>query len=312
MKTVFMGTPLFAVPSLQMLSKTHYRPDLVISQPDRPKGRKRRLQPPEVKVAAEELGIPVFQPEDINLPENLKVLEELEPDLIITVAYGGFLKRKLRKLPRLGCLNLHPSLLPQYRGAAPINFPLFNGDKITGISIFRITARMDAGPLYWKREIAIKADDNYTALSNRLAMEGALDLIKVVEQIESGETTLTEQDDSLATYTSKLQKEDMFINWQESAFKIRNRIRGLADYPGAVAVFREKRIKILDVQIKEESSKEPGTVVKVDKADGITIATGSEDLLIKKLQPEGKKIMSSQAFNLGARVEVGEKYENGI
>ena len=185
MKTIFMGTPQFAVPALQQLAKTIHKPCLVITQPDRPKGRNRRLQAPPVKILAQELGLPVFQPEDVNLPENLNKIAALQPELIITVAYGGYLKRKIRNLPVYKAINLHPSLLPLYRGAAPINYALFNGDKKTGISIFQLTSRMDAGPLLWQREIEIKEQDNYTTLSQRLAEEGAKDLVQTLENIRS-------------------------------------------------------------------------------------------------------------------------------
>jgi len=312
MKTVFMGTPRFAVPALKALSESIYRPELVITQPDRPRGRRRKLLPPEVKLAAEELSIPVFQPYDVNLEENLKIIENIKPDLIITVAYGGFLKRGIRKLPPFGCINLHPSLLPLYRGAAPINYALFNGDKKTGISIFRIVAKMDAGPLLWKREIAINEVDNYTTLSEKLSLEGAKDLLKLLPKIDKNEIELIVQDEELVSYSSKLTKEDMFLNWNSSADDLSNKIRGLAEYPGAVAGFRNKRIKIIEVEIQKKSRDKPGTIVKIDNNTDFSVATDTEDLLIKRLQPEGKKIMSSQAYNLGARLSVGERFTDGF
>jgi len=307
-----MGTPQFAVPALKMLSASLFKPLLVVTQPDRPKGRKRKLHSPQVKIAAEELSIPVFQPEDINLEQNIKTIEDIKPDIIITVAYGGYLRRKIRKLPALGCINLHPSLLPLYRGAAPINYALFNGDKKTGISIFKIIAKMDAGALLWKREIKIANNDNYTSLSDKLAQEGAKDLLLVLNKLNQNSIKYVKQDDSQASYSSKLTRNDLLIEWNCKAEFIYNKVRGLAEYPGAVAGFREKRIKLIEIEILEKSTAEAGIITDVIKNSGIVVATGSKDILIKKLQPEGKKIMTSQAFCLGARIETGEKFTDGF
>ncbi|MFC1887488.1 methionyl-tRNA formyltransferase [Candidatus Cloacimonadota bacterium] len=311
MRTIFLGTPQFAVPSLTFLAESQYKPLLVITQPDRPKGRKRKLQPPAVKMAAMELNFPVFQPEDVNDPESLIKIRELDPELIITVAYGGYIRKTLRMLPKYKCINLHPSLLPLYRGAAPINYALFNGDKSTGISIFQQTAKMDTGPVLWQREIAIDRKDNYTSLSARLAIEGAKDLIRVVENIEELYKNKQKQNESEATFSHKIEKQDTFIEWDYRAELILNRIRGLAEIPGAVAGFRNKRIKLIEAVLIDGDLGKPGTVHKVDK-NGIVIATKDIGLLIKKVQPEGKKIMTAQAFDLGARISRGEKFSNGF
>lgn len=309
MKTIFMGTPQFAVPSLQRLAKTIHKPCLVITQPDRPKGRNRRLQPSSVKLSAQKLGIPVFQPEDINLPENLTKIAELQPDLIITVAYGGYLKKKVRNLPAYKAINLHPSLLPLYRGAAPINYALFNDDKKTGISIFQLTARMDAGPLLWQREIEIKEQDNYTTLSQRLAEEGANDLVLTVENLKQLYEKKVSQDESKATYSHKIEKQDRFIHWKSKRSKILNQIRGLAEIPGAVAGFRNKPIKLIEAELIPGSG-EPGSIIDINKK-GIIIAAEDGCLLIKRMQPAGKKIMTARAFDLGARIRSDEKFTDG-
>ncbi len=309
MNTIFMGTPQFAVPSLQILAGSVHKPSLVITQPDRPKGRNRRLQPTVVKLAAQELGIPVFQPEDVNLPENLAKIAELEPDLIITAAYGGYLKKNIRNLPVYKCINLHPSLLPLYRGAAPVNYSLFNGDKVTGISIFQLTAKMDAGPLLWQREIEISESDNYTSLLKRLSEEGAIDLLKVIDNIEDLMKNKTDQDDSKASFSSKIDKKDTFINWNNKALQILNLIRGLAEIPGATAGFRENRIKLIEAETVTCSAA-AGVITAVTRS-GITVAAQDQGLIIKKVQPAGKKIMSAYAFNLGARIRTGEKFTNG-
>ena len=308
-----MGTPEFGVPCLDLMVKSGYKPVLCISQPDRPKGRKKLLQPTPIKIKAEELGIKVAQPEDVNDPIFLEELEKLNPDVIVTVAYGGYLKKKIRKLPKYGCLNLHPSLLPLYRGSAPINFTLFNNDTKTGVTIFKIVAKMDAGPILLQSETEILPEDNFTSLSAKLSIQGAKETIKALQLLELGEVKYLEQDHNLATFSNKIFKEDMFIDWSKPASEIRNLIRGLAEYPAATAAFRGKRIKIIEVELKEKNSNSPfGTILEVIKNMGILVAGNENDILIKKVQPAGKKIMSAHAFNLGARINIGETFENGF
>ncbi len=308
-----MGTPEFGVPCLDLMVKSGYKPVLCISQPDRPKGRKKLLQPTPIKIKAEELGIKVAQPEDVNDPIFLEELEKLNPDVIVTVAYGGYLKKKIRKLPKYGCLNLHPSLLPLYRGSAPINFTLFNNDTKTGVTIFKIVAKMDAGPILLQSETEILPEDNFTSLSEKLSIQGAKETIKALQLLELGEVKYLEQDHNLATFSNKIFKEDMFIDWSKPASEIRNLIRGLAEYPAATAAFRGKRIKIIEVELKEKNSNSPfGTILEVIKNMGILVAGNENDILIKKVQPAGKKIMSAHAFNLGARINIGETFENGF
>lgn len=309
MKTIFMGTPQFAVPSLQWLANSLHKPSLVVTQPDKPQGRRRKIQSPPLKLHAQKLDIPVFQPENINQPENLEKIARLEPDLIITVAYGGYLKKTLRNLPTFKSINLHPSLLPLYRGAAPINYALFNGAQKTGITIFQLTARMDAGPILWQREIEIREDDNYTSLSQRLAVEGAKDLLHTVNNIEQLFEKKVSQNESQATYSHKIEKQDKLIDWKRKSVEILNQIRGLAEFPGAVTGFRKKQIKIIEAELADGSG-EPGSVITVNRK-GIIIAAADGCLLVKKVQPAGKKIMSASAFDLGARIKPGEKFTNG-
>ena len=310
---IFMGTPQFGVPTLELLSKTKFKPVLCITQPDKPKGRNQKLTPPEIKVKALELNIPVIQPEDINLPEIVKKLEEIEPDIVVTAAYGGYFKKNIRLLPRFGCINLHPSLLPKYRGPAPINYALFNGDKVTGNTIFKIVAKMDAGPILYQNITKIENNDNYTDLYKKLSLQGAEDVLKVLEKIESDNIEKIRQDETKVTFTSKILKEDMIIRWNDPAEKIKNQIRGLAEKPGAVAGFRGNRIKIIEVEVLDQKSHLiPGVIKEIIKNSGIIIATADYDLLLKKLQPAGKKIMGVYAFSLGARIKPGEIFTNGF
>jgi methionyl-tRNA formyltransferase len=310
---IFMGTPKFGVPTLELLSKTKFKPVLCITQPDKPKGRNQKLTPTEIKVKALELNITVIQPEDINLPEIVKKLEEIEPDIVVTAAYGGYFKKNIRFLPRFGCINLHPSLLPKYRGPAPINYALFNGDEVTGNTIFKIVAKMDAGPILYQSITKIEKKDNYTDLYKKLSLQGAEDVLKVLEKIESDNIEKIRQDETKVTFTSKILKEDMIIRWNDPAEKIKNQIRGLAEKPGAVAGFRGNRIKIIEVEVLDQKSHLiPGVIKEIIKNSGIIIATADYDLLLKKLQPAGKKIMGVYAFSLGARIKPGEIFTNGF
>ena len=310
---VFMGTPQFAVPCLELLSFTRFKPVLCITQPDKPKGRNRKLSPPQIKVKAEELNIPVIQPEDVNDSGVINYLNKIETDIIIVVAYGGFLKKGIRKLPKNGCINLHPSLLPKYRGSSPINYALFNDEKVTGNTVIKIVAKMDAGPILFQREIEIKENECYTELYKRLSKEGAKDVLQVLQRFEKDEIKQKEQDETKATFTQKILKDDLIINWQNSAKSIHGKVRGLAEKPGAIASIREKRIKIIETEIlKIKSGMHPGKIVEVIKNIGLVVATLDNDILIKRVQPAGKKIMNSFAFNLGARLEIGDKLENGF
>ena len=308
-----MGTPQFAVPSLELLSKTRFYPILCITQPDKHKGRKQKLLPPEIKIKALELGISVIQPNDVNDPKVIAKLTSLKPDIIIIIAYGGYLKKAIRKLPVYGCINLHPSLLPKYRGAAPINYALFNGDERTGVTVFKIIAKMDAGPVISQSETEILKDECFTELSYRLAQIGAEEVLKTLKKIEENGLSTIPQDHKNATFSNKLQKEDLIIEWDKPAEKIRNKVRGLAEIPGAVASFRKSRIKIIEIEtLKTNSGLVPGTILNIEKNSGIVIASGDFDMLLKRVQPAGKKIMNSHAFSLGAKIKPEEKFENGF
>lgn len=313
---VFIGTPAFAVPTLIKLSQTGFKPVLCITMPDKPKGRKKVLSPPEVKVAAEKLNIPVLQPDDINDVEVLKKLRYLDTDLIITAAYGGYLKKEIRKLPKLGCINLHPSLLPKYRGSSPVNAALFCGDKITGNTIFKIVANMDAGPILFQEETEILPEENYTELQNRLANSGAENVVKLLKQIEEEVkdnlkelTSYRTQNSNNAIFSGKIDKEYTLLNWNDTAEEICNKVRGLAVKPGAVCNFRQAKIKIIKIEITENKSNLlSGAVSEIKKNIGLFVCTQTFDVLLKLVQPAGKKIMSSHDYNLGAKIQIGEKF----
>lgn len=303
---VFMGTPEFAVPSLKALANSEFCPRLVVTQPDKPKGRKKKLAPPIIKTVADELNIKCIQPEDINTQ-----IEQLgNPDVIVVVAYGAYLKKAIRTLPKYGCINLHPSLLPKFRGAAPLNFSLFAGEKYTGNTIFKIVAKMDAGPILFQSKFALDNSYNLTKLSNKLANEGALQLIEVLTQFKNDSFEYTKQNHNLATFTSKITTEMMQIDFNKPAFEVNNLIRGLSETPGAYTYFKEKKLKIIEAEVLEtKSNKLAGTYISHNK-NGIVVAGFDFDILLKKVQPAGKKIMDAGAFANGARLEAGDKFEN--
>jgi methionyl-tRNA formyltransferase len=310
-RVIFFGTPEFAVPSLQKLAKSRFKPLLVVTQPDKEQGRRLKIIPPPIKVIAEENGIETIQPESLKGDVIFKTLSKYDPDIIITVAYGGILPKKVLSLPRLGCINLHPSMLPKYRGATPMNQALFEGDTVTGVTVFRMEAKMDSGPILLQKEFSIDEQDNYSTLSNRLSNEGGELLLNTLSLLEKGSVAPIEQDHSKATYCYKLKKEDMIIDWSEEAVKILGLIRGLSVQPGAMTYFRDRMIKILEAElIDKETNDQPGTFIEVEKSKdgGIIVACGDKLLRIKKLQPAGKKIMSAFEYNLGARMKEGERF----
>jgi len=307
-----MGTPEFSVPSLKKLVNSGYKPTLCITQPDRPQGRRKKITPPPVKTAAESLNIKVIQPEDVNDDPTIEILQKIKPQIIITAAYGGYLKRTIRKLPVLGCLNLHPSLLPKYRGSSPINQALFNNDKITGCTIFKIVAKMDAGPIIYQSRMDISENDCFTSLSNKLSKQGAEDLIQSLQILEKNDFSFISQSSENATLCKKIEKIDLLLDWNWKTEKIIGRIRGFAEKPGITASFRGKRIKVIEaVTTNEKPNYDPGYIYKIEKNIGIFISGIDNNILIKKLQPSGKKIMDSFAFHLGARIKIGEFFQNG-
>ncbi len=311
-KIIFMGTPEFAVPFLNSLNENLYKPILVITQPDRQKGRKRKIQPPPVKIAAEKLGIKIEQPEDVNAKDFLNYIKELNPDIVITVAFGGYLKRAFRKIPKYGCINVHPSLLPKYRGSSPINFPILNGDRETGVTIFKIVAKMDAGPILSQTKINLDNEINFSELEEILINKGVSLLINTLKKYEENAIEFIPQDDSKASFTTKIEKKDTFLDWNNPAEKIHNFVRAFSNYPGAISNFKEKKIKIKSLKILDiESNKTPGTIVNIHKKIGLEVSTLTKNILITIVQPAGKKDMNAYDFHLGARIKNGDIFTNG-
>ncbi|MBI9030831.1 methionyl-tRNA formyltransferase [bacterium] len=307
-KIIFLGTPEFAVPSLEKLALTKYRPSLVITQPDKPKGRKQVLQAPPVKISSLELGLPVYQPSNINSEDSLAKIRDEYPDLLITVAYGGFLGKSIRKIAPLGCINLHPSLLPKLRGASPLQSTLFNNETRSGLTIFKIIAKMDAGPIIKQEALNIPTDMNYSEYSKYAADQGAEFLIKTLEDIEKRGIELIDQNHEEATFTEKIDKESLLINWKSTCTQIIGKIRGLSYQPGARTLRSDQVIQILRaIKYSESTNYEAGTITHIIKNEGFVVACQDGEVLVTEVKPEGKKLMSAHSYNLGAQLKLYEK-----
>ncbi|KQO04526.1 methionyl-tRNA formyltransferase [Paenibacillus sp. Leaf72] len=311
MRIVFMGTPEFAVPSLQLLINNGYEVVAVVTQPDRPKGRKRTLTPPPVKEAALALGLPVLQPERMRSSEAVEALAQYRPDLIVTAAYGQILPKGVLELPRLGCINVHGSLLPRYRGGAPIQRAIINGEKVTGVTIMYMAEGLDTGDMISKVEVAITDEDTSGSLFEKLSAAGAELLEQTLPGIISGEATATEQQHELATYAPNLTREDERIDWAKSARQIYNQVRGLSPMAGAFTYLNGELFKVWACAKPAETSGAgsaaaalPGTVREASGA-GITVQTGDGVLVLAQIQPAGKKAMSAADWLKGSRLAEG-------
>lgn len=305
MKIVFMGTPDFAVPSLKALVEAGHEVCGVFTQPDKPKDRGMKLQAPPVKEYAITQNIPVFQPLKMRDGEALAILKELSPELIVVAAYGKILPVDILELPPKGCINVHSSLLPKYRGSAPINWVILNGEDETGVSIQYMAEGVDTGDVIASSHTAISIDENAQQLYDRLAVMGAELITCVVTDIEQGNVTATPQDHALASHAPMLSKELSPIDWSRSARQIHDQVRGLYPWPSAVAEIDGIRCKILRTRICDESTvKEPGAFVQADKK-GLKMACGCGTVIeIVELQPDGKKGMAATAFLLGHPIKI--------
>ena len=301
-----MGTPDFAVPSLKKLVEKGYDVKLVVTQPDKPAGRGKKVTPPPVKVVAEELGIPVYQPEKVKENAELKKkLLEIEPDLIVVAAYGKILPEWLLNLPKYGTVNVHASLLPKYRGASPIQWALLNGEEETGVTIMKVIPELDAGDILSQKRVKIEKEDNAKTLHDKLAEVGAELLVETLPLYVSGKLKPVPQNEEEATYCPQIKKEMGKIDWRESAEKIFNKIRAFTPWPSAYTTFRGKRVKILKGE-PVEGTGEPGEVIEAGR--DLIVATGEGALKIERLRPEGRKEISGEEFVRGYRVRKGDRF----
>ncbi len=308
MRIVFMGTPAFAVPSLEGLAKAGHQIAGVFSQPDKPVGRHHnKLQPTPVKERALALGVPVYQPGTLRDGTALAILRELDPELVVVAAYGRFLPDDILALPPKGCVNVHSSLLPKYRGSAPINWAILNGERVTGVTIQRMVHDMDAGDIILQRSTPIGEAEDAAALYDRLAVMGGELAVEAVAQIEAGTAIYTPQDHTQATQAPMLSKAMSPVDWTRSAQEVFNQIRGLYPWPGAsTTAITGEPIKLWGAQVVEKHTDAlPGTIVAAGK-QGIDVACGEFNhiLRILELQPPGKKRMTAAAYLAGNPIQV--------
>ncbi|MCM2358785.1 MAG: methionyl-tRNA formyltransferase [Geobacteraceae bacterium] len=303
LRLVFMGTPEFACPTLQMLIERGEDILAVVSQPDRPKGRGQQLAPPPVKALAEKHGIPVMQPARVRAPEFIEALREMNPDLIVVIAFGQILPKSLLEIPRHGCINVHASLLPRYRGAAPINWCIINGESETGVTTMQMDVGLDTGDMLLKKSTPIDPDEDASSLHDRLALLGAEALAETLDLLAAGRLVPEKQDDTLSCYAPMLKKEDGLIDWGKGAQAIKNLVRGVTPWPGAFTMLDGKTLKICRVSVAPGSGL-PGTVLRAGR-EGLEVACGGGSLRVEELQLEGRKRLPAAQFLAGYRIEPG-------
>ncbi len=318
MKIIFMGTPEFAVPSLNALIESGEEVVAVVTQPDKPKGRGLEILPPPTKILAEKHSIPVLQPAKIKTEEFFNEIKKFNPDFICVAAYGKILPKNILDLPHFGCINVHASLLRKYRGAAPINWAIIRGEKVTGITTMKMDEGMDTGDMLLKKEVPIEDEDTGETLSEKLSEIGARLLIQTIKLLKEGRLNPAPQDHSQATYAPMLKKEDGKIDWNKSTEEIRNLIRGALPWPGAYTTLEGKLLKIYKARIAEDcgslnnlsldhyprSQGKPGEVIKSDSKI-LRVATGEGAVDLLEIQIEGGKRLETEAYLRGRKIKEG-------
>ncbi|SFI29904.1 methionyl-tRNA formyltransferase [Paenibacillus sp. UNC496MF] len=306
MRIVFMGTPEFAVPSLEAILDAGHTVELVVTQPDRPKGRKKTLTPPPVKEAALLRGLPVEQPERLRGSETAARIAGLRPDLIVTAAYGQILPKAVLDVPRLGCINVHGSLLPRYRGGAPIQRAIINGETKSGVTIMYMAEGLDTGDMISVVEVPIAETDTSGSLFEKLTAAGAKLLAETLPAIEAGTAKAVPQNHDEATYAPNLTRDDERIDWSRPARDVYNQVRGLSPMAGGFTVWNGEPFKVWGCEpVKRgNAAAAPGTVLAADER-GIAVQTGADALLLTVIQPAGKKAMPASEWLKGARLAPG-------
>jgi methionyl-tRNA formyltransferase len=306
---IFMGTSAFAVPILHALSH-RYALIAVVTQPDRPKGRGRVPSPSKVKENALRLGLRVLQPESVRAPDFVQKIKRLGPDLIVVVAFGQILSASLLQIPEMGCINVHASLLPKYRGAAPINRAIEKGETKTGVTTILMDEGMDTGPILLSRMVSIDRNDTAISLEERLAAFGTEVAVKTVEGLKTGTVKPIPQDEKKATYAPSLRKEEGRIDWSRPASVLHSQIRAFTPWPGTFTRMGKKILKIFSAEVDNiPHDQHPGCIVAVGRGD-IRVATGQGYLILKELQLEGKRRLPVREFLRGHRVEIGKVFES--
>ena len=306
-RIVYMGTPDFAVEPLEAIIKAGYEVAAVVTQPDKQKGRGKEVKMTPVKVCALRHGIPVFQPVKIKEPEAVAELEKYQADLFVVAAFGQLLSEEILNMPEYGCINIHASLLPAYRGAAPIQWAVLNGEKESGVTIMQMDKGLDTGDMLLKRSVELSPKETGDSLHDKLMHLGAELIVEALSKLEKGELVPEKQKDELSSYAKKLTKAMGQIDWSKDAVSLERWIRGLNSWPSAYTFFGGKTLKIWEAQVTEENGAqkaEPGQVVSVSR-ESFTVACGQGELQILPLQLEGKKRVSTREFLLGYQVEPG-------
>ncbi len=308
-KILFMGTPDFAKVQLEALIKAGANVIGAVTQPDKPKGRKMILTPPPVKVCAEEHGIPVYQPKTLRGEEFAALLQEIAPELIVVAAYGKILPENVINYPGVGCICVHGSLLPKYRGAAPIQRAIIDGEAETGITIMHIDPGIDTGDMISKVSVKIELDDNFETVHDKLANAGAELLCKTIEELEAGTASREKQDDTNSTYAAKIENEDCLLDFDTDALSVHNRIRGLSPFPLAVVSQGDRALKIVRSELADTKKEHanPGEVLLCDaKANRIEVACRRGSVYITNLLPEGKGRMNASDYINGRKISAGD------
>ena len=304
-----MGTPDFAAGALEALVKAGHEVTGVVTQPDRPKGRSRELVPPPVKVCALKHGIPVMQPKRIKTPEAVEELKTYEADVYVVAAFGQILSREILELPPYGCLNIHASLLPKYRGASPIQHAIIDGEEKTGITIMQMDAGIDTGDILYQKETEIASDDTYETLHDKLMALGGEAVTEALALLEQGKLTPEKQDDSLSCYAPLIGKDMGAVCFSRTAVELDRLIRGMTPWPSAYTSYGGRQLKIwraVPDAAEDVAGHSPGEILRVEK-DFVTVATGEGALKLLELQLEGKKRMTAHDFLLGVRMKPGER-----
>lgn len=311
MRIIFMGSDELACPALERIVQCGEDEIVaVVTQPDRAQGRNRRVEACSAKITAERLALHVFSPEKLGAPSAVDRVARLKPDIFVVAAYGQYISAKVLGLPRYGAINIHPSLLPKYRGASPIQWAVANGEEKTGVTILYVSEEMDAGDIICQQEVAIGDEDTTATLKPRLAGIGATLVVKTLHAVREGCVTRVPQDEATATYVHKLKKEDGMIDWTLPAVTIRNRVRGFNPWPGCYCEIttssKPHRLKILKVGV-ESGGGTPGEVLEI-QGKGPLLATGEGTLRLLEMQPEGKRPMSGMAYLCGHPFAVGDRF----
>lgn len=308
MNIVFFGTSEFAIPALRELAGSRHKVLALVTQPDRKRGRNLLVSPPPTKVLALTKNIPVFQPLNASDAASIERLKKLDVDLFVVVSFGQILKNEALSVPRLYSINLHGSLLPRYRGAAPTNWAILKGERSSGVTVIKMNERMDEGDMILKKEVAIDGEETNITLTEKLSETGARAVLDAIDLIEDGKVSFTKQDDAKASYAPKLKKEDGLIRWSDRAEEIHNKVRGLIPWPGAYTHYDGRIIKILRTEISDCSAlreAQPGEIIDMIDGKGIIVCTGSRPIVVTHVQLEGKKAMDAGSFVRGHKMAEG-------